>query len=96
MKLIPTSTRVRRDDQVGRGMDAVFTLALFLGVGYLVDRWLGTTPAFMIVLVVVGSIGLFVSFKARYEATMRGLEEQRQHGRPPVQRPGSGPSGTSV
>jgi hypothetical protein len=96
MKLIPTSTRVRRDDQLGRGMDAVFTLALFLGGGYLVDRWLGTTPTFMIVFVVVGAIGLFVSLKARYDATMRDLEDQRRHGRPPAQRRRSGPSGTSV
>jgi hypothetical protein len=95
MKLIPPSTRVRRDDQVGRGMDAVLTLALFLGAGYLVDRWLGTTPTFMIVFVVVGSIGLFVSFKARYEATMSHLEAQRRNGSAPVERPGPGRSGPS-
>ena len=81
MKLIPTSTRVRRDDQLGRGMDAVFTLALFLGAGYLVDRWLGTTPLFMIVLVMIGAVGVFVSFKYRYDATMRHLEEQRDGAR---------------
>jgi F0F1-type ATP synthase assembly protein I len=81
MKLIPTSTRVRRDDQVGRGMDVVFTLALFLGAGYLVDRWLDTVPVFMIVSVMIGSIGLFVSLKYRYEATMQQLEDQRRDGR---------------
>ena len=82
MKLLPTSTRVSRDDQIGRGMDAVFVLALFLGAGYLVDRWLGTTPLFMIVLVMIGSIGVFVQLKYRYEATMReheaALDEARR------------------
>jgi F0F1-type ATP synthase assembly protein I len=87
MKLIPTSTRVRRDDQFGRGMDVVFTLVLFLGVGYLVDRWLGTTPLFMIVLVMIGSIGLFVSLKYRYESTMQQLEERRRDGRVPPRGP---------
>src|SRR5262245_35605569 len=78
MKLIPASTRVRRDDQVGRGMDVVFTLVLFLGAGYLLDRWLDTRPVFMIVLVLIGSIGLFVSLRYRYEATMQQLEERRR------------------
>jgi F0F1-type ATP synthase assembly protein I len=78
MKLVPTSPRVRRDDQVGRGMDAVFTLVLFLGAGYLVDRWLGTTPVFMIGLMMIGAVGLFVSLKYRYDATMRQLEDERR------------------
>ena len=82
MKLLRTSTRVSRDDQIGRGMDAVIVLALFLGGGYLLDRWLGTTPLFMIVMVMVGAVGIFVQLRYRYEATMReheaALDEARR------------------
>jgi F0F1-type ATP synthase assembly protein I len=75
MKLLNTSTRVSSDDQVGRGMDAALLMGLFLGLGYLLDRWLGTSPVFMIVLVLLGAIGVFLKLKYRYEATMRGHEE---------------------
>ena len=83
MKLLNTSTRVSADDQVGRGMDAALMLALFLGLGYLLDRWLGTTPVFMIVLVMIGSVGLFLKLKYRYEATMREHERVRAAERAP-------------
>jgi F0F1-type ATP synthase assembly protein I len=82
MKLLPSPTSVRRtmrgDDAVGQGMDAAFTLALFLGLGFLVDRWLGTTPLFMIVLFLVVAVALFLSWKARYTASMEVLEAQRR------------------
>jgi F0F1-type ATP synthase assembly protein I len=81
MKLLPTSTRVPRDDAFGRGMDAAITLAIFVGIGYLVDRWLGTTPVFMIVLVLLASVGLFLKLKYSYEASMREQEAARDAGR---------------
>lgn len=59
-------------------MEAAIMLALFLGLGWLIDRWLGTTPWFMIGLVVLGSVGLFISMKARYMARMEELEQQRR------------------
>lgn len=78
MKLLPTPTYARRamraNDPLGQGMDAAFTLALFLGLGFLLDRWLGTTPLFMIALFLLVAIALFLSWKARYMARMEQLE----------------------
>lgn len=59
-------------------MDAAFTLALFLGLGFLLDRWLGTTPLFMIVMFLLVSVALFIGWKARYNARMDVLEERRR------------------
>ena len=84
MKLLRTDTRVRTDDQLGHGMDAVFILVLFLLAGFGLDRWLDTTPVFMIVMTIVAAVGLFAKFKYRYDARMAELEAQRsaaQHGR---------------
>jgi Uncharacterized protein conserved in bacteria len=37
-----------------------FTVAIFLGVGWLLDRWLGTSPWLLVLGVVLGSgLGLY-------------------------------------
>jgi F0F1-type ATP synthase assembly protein I len=77
MKRLKPNTRVNNDDALGKGMDAVITMALFLGLGYLVDRWLGTEPLFMIVFTLVASVGLFLKFKYAYDARMEQLEAER-------------------
>ena len=41
------------DDGLGRGMEFAILVLLFLGIGYGLDRWFGTKPVFMIVLVVL-------------------------------------------
>ena len=69
---------MRADDSVGQGMDAAFTLAIFLGLGFLLDRWLGTTPLFMITFFLVVAVALFISWKARYTSRMESLEAQRR------------------
>jgi F0F1-type ATP synthase assembly protein I len=53
---------------------------VFLGVGYMLDRWLGTKPVFTIVLVVLALIGEFVRFWYDYDARMKVLEAQRAAG----------------
>lgn len=82
MKLLPSPTFARRTmrggDAIGHGMDAAFTLALFLFLGFLLDRRLGTTPLFMIVLFLVVAIALFVGWKAQYTARMEVLEARRR------------------
>jgi len=93
MKLFPTtpprqSSASRSDDTFGRGMDIALTLLLFLGIGFALDRWLGTTPLFMIALTVLASVGFFVSFKYRYTARMEQLEAER------AERAAAGPGGT--
>jgi F0F1-type ATP synthase assembly protein I len=79
MKLLPLkkTKRVDTQDAMGHGMDAVFMLVLFLGAGYGLDRVAGTIPLFMILMTLLGSVGLFLKFKYRYEDRMNELEAQR-------------------
>ena len=67
----------RSDDSLGRGMDIALTVALFFGIGFFLDRWLGTTPIFMIVLTILAVVGFFISMKYRYDAAMTQLEAER-------------------
>lgn len=77
MKLIPRPS-VNPDDTLGRGMDLALVSIVFLGLGYLLDRWLGTQPLFMIVLFLLAVIGQFISMRYRYEARMQQLEAERR------------------
>jgi Putative F0F1-ATPase subunit Ca2+/Mg2+ transporter len=73
----PRDVRVRTDDSLGHGMDAVGVLVLFLGAGWGLDRMFGTMPVFMIVMTLLGSIGLFAKFKYSYERRMDELDGER-------------------
>ena len=78
MKRLRQNLRVpRSDDSFGRGMDIALTVALFFGIGFFLDRWLGTTPIFMIVLTILAVVGFFISMKYRYDAAMTQLEAER-------------------
>jgi|TARA_R110002110_G_scaffold409696_1_gene632219 F0F1-type ATP synthase assembly protein I len=79
MKLptLKKTKRVDTQDAMGHGMDAVFMLVLFLGAGYALDRAAGTMPVFMILMTLLGSVGLFLKFKYRYEERMDELDAQR-------------------
>ena len=91
-----TPKRVEPDDSVVQGMEAVFVLVLFLGLGVLIDQWLDTTPAFTIVMMVVGAVGVFLRFKYAYIARMDRLEAARR-GRPGApSRSGSNPGSETV
>lgn len=93
MKLLPTQTRVDTQDSMGHGMDAAIMLVLFLAGGYGLDRWLGTMPVFMVVMTLLGSIGLFLKFKYRYDERMTELEGERSgRNAPPADRPAGGAS----
>jgi F0F1-type ATP synthase assembly protein I len=59
---------------LSRAFEFAITTALFVGLGWLVDRWLGTTPAFTIVLSVLGLVGQFARIWYAYEAEMRAHE----------------------
>lgn len=69
---------MRSDDALGRGMEGALTLALFLGLGFVLDRWLGTTPLFLVVLPVLAAVGLFYSWRAHYFAAMDRHEADRR------------------
>jgi F0F1-type ATP synthase assembly protein I len=83
MKLLPppaSLTRTTRSgDALGQGVDAALVVAVFLGIGYGLDRWLGTTPWFMIGCFLLATVGLFYTWKARYSARMDELQAQRHH-----------------
>jgi ATP synthase protein I len=78
MKLVPTTRRLRTDDTLGHGMEAALTILVFLGIGYGLDRWLGTAPLLTITFVVLAAVGTFVKLKYAYEARMAVLEEERR------------------
>jgi hypothetical protein len=90
MKLLPSYLRAGRaperslagspsgSDTLGRGMDIALTLAVFLGVGWLIDAWLGVFPAFTVGLVLFAAIGTFIRLKYTYDATMERLEAERR------------------
>lgn len=73
----PKSLASGSSDSLGRGMDVALTLAFFLGLGWLLDRWLGTPPLFMIVLTIFAAIGQFLHMKYVYDAHMERLEAER-------------------
>jgi len=86
MKLLFTNVRPGRapqnapqgnDDSLGRGMDFALTVLVFLGLGWLIDRWLGLFPVFTISLVLFSAIGSFIRMKYVYDATMERLEAER-------------------
>jgi F0F1-type ATP synthase assembly protein I len=81
MKLLNTNVRINARDSFGQGLDATITLLVFLAAGFGLDRWLGTTPLFMIVLTVVAAIGIFYKLKLGYDAKMAQHEQQLRDGR---------------
>ncbi len=99
MKLLFTNIRPGRaqgnaasgsDDSLGRGMDVALTMLVFLGLGWLIDRWLGLFPVFTISLVLFAAIGSFLRMKYVYDATMERLEADRaakRHGAPATTAP---------
>jgi F0F1-type ATP synthase assembly protein I len=78
MKLLPKQPRVNTEDSLGLGIEAAVIIALFLGLGYVIDRIVGTMPVFMIVMTLVGAVGLFAKLKYRYDDRMDELEAQRR------------------
>jgi len=60
VQLVPNRRRVLAPgigDTLARGFEWAATIAIFLGVGFVLDRILGTTPVFMVVLFVFALVG---------------------------------------
>lgn len=109
MKLLITSIRADRadradgadrrrpgagsDDSLGRGMDVALTLLVFLGLGALIDRWLGIFPVFTITLMLFAAIGSFIRMKYVYDAAMERHEAERMARHPRAVSPSSGTTG---
>ncbi len=81
MKPRPAITNISNvkstDDKLGKGIDVALVTLTFLGLGYVLDRWLGTKPVFMIALVCLALVGEFVRFWYDYDSRMKVLEAQR-------------------
>jgi F0F1-type ATP synthase assembly protein I len=56
---------------VGAGFQFAFAIVLFLGGGFLVDRWLGTRPVFTLLGLAVGLAAGFYAFLLRVMAESR-------------------------
>jgi F0F1-type ATP synthase assembly protein I len=61
-------------EALSRAFELAATPAIFAGLGWLVDRWLGTSPLFLIVffLLAIAGVGYMTWFK--YEAEMKQHE----------------------
>lgn len=75
---LPARQIVVTDSAIGKGLDIALTLAIFFGIGFGLDRWLGTTPLFMIVLSVAAAVGLMARTWSRYESSMQQHEAERR------------------
>ena len=88
MQLIPSKRTVNRavgargtrvavgHDTMGKGFEFAGVVVVFFGLGWLIDRALGTTPWFMITLSMIGVIGHLVRMWYAYDAEMRQHEAQ--------------------
>lgn len=80
--------RIKREQQrtigdtLGQGVDIVGTVLVFFGIGWLLDRWLGTMPLFMVLLTVVAAVGKVVLMLVRYNQVMEEHEQRFRAGRP--------------
>jgi F0F1-type ATP synthase assembly protein I len=61
-----------------QGIENALAVALLFGIGFLLDRWLGTEPWLMIVFTVLGGIGVFAKMKYRYDEQMAEHEAERR------------------
>ena len=61
-------------DGMSRAFELIATPMVFVGIGWLVDRALGTSPVFAVALGVFGIVGVFVRFWYGYDAEMRRHE----------------------
>jgi Putative F0F1-ATPase subunit Ca2+/Mg2+ transporter len=80
MKLIPPPERRQRlfeDDSTMHGIDVALTVGVFFGIGFLLDRWLGTMPWFTIGFTVLAGIGFFAKYKYNYDAQMDRHQAER-------------------
>jgi hypothetical protein len=58
-------------DGMARAFEFALTPAIFCGIGYALDRWLGIVPVLSIVLFLVSVVGMFAKTWYAYEARMR-------------------------
>jgi F0F1-type ATP synthase assembly protein I len=81
VKLVPSQEKIaeasRSDQTLGKGMDFALVVLVFLGIGWGIDSWLDTRPAFMIGLVVFAVVGQFIKMYYDYKLAMETHEAER-------------------
>ena len=65
------------DAGLGQGMEMTLTVALFLGIGWLIDSWVDTRPIFTLAFVIFAVAGQMVRMWFEYDARMKVLESER-------------------
>jgi hypothetical protein len=58
-------------DGMSRAFEFALTPAIFSGLGYVFDRWLGIVPVLSIVFFLLAVVGMFAKTWYTYEARMR-------------------------
>lgn len=87
MELLPTKRTVARvagttgNSGVAKGMDFVFVILAFCGLGWILDQVLGTQPWCTLALLTFGVVGQFVRMWYSYDAEMRVQEDRLLEGR---------------
>jgi F0F1-type ATP synthase assembly protein I len=78
--LLPANRHLNRGfgDTLSRAFEFAAVVAVFLGLGWLLDRWAGTQPLFMTLLVVFALIGQGVRLYYGYEHEMRKHDAERR------------------
>ena len=64
-------------DAFATAFEFAATTAIFLGLGWLLDRWLGTAPIFMIALTLFCVVGKSILMAAAYNEKMKRIESER-------------------
>jgi F0F1-type ATP synthase assembly protein I len=65
-------------DSLAQAFDVAGTTAIFFVFGWLLDRWLGTKPLFMITLTLLCLVGKIILMLATYNEKMKRLEAERR------------------
>lgn len=82
MRLAPDQRRVtaavEHNQSIGHGMEFALVVLVFVGVGALLDNWLGTWPWCTVGLVVLSFVGQFARLYYTYTETMERLEAERR------------------
>jgi ATP synthase protein I len=69
-----TTTDAGLGSAAAKGAELAVSLLVFFGIGWLLDRWLGTAPWFMIGLLVFAIVGQMVRIWYAYDFEMRQHE----------------------
>jgi F0F1-type ATP synthase assembly protein I len=80
VQLVPQQRQLNQafGEALARAFEFSATIAIFCLIGFALDRWLDTTPLFMVTLFVVVLIGQTVRLWYAYGAAMRAHEEARR------------------